>query len=76
MQVGRWNDSLAVRLPSSVVDALQLQEGDEVTIEVAADRELQVARQDDPDAALARLDALARPVPPGWTFFRNEANAR
>ena len=33
MQVSRWGDSLAVRLPATVVDALQLKEGDEVEIQ-------------------------------------------
>ncbi|WP_143749548.1 AbrB/MazE/SpoVT family DNA-binding domain-containing protein, partial [Caballeronia arvi] len=29
MQVAKWGNSLAVRLPASVVDALDLKEGDD-----------------------------------------------
>lgn len=35
MQVSKWGNSLAVRLPSAVVEALRLKEGDDVRIEVA-----------------------------------------
>ena len=32
MQVGKWGNSLAVRLPAALVEALDLKEGDEVEI--------------------------------------------
>src|SRR3546814_17047653 len=34
MQVAKWGNSLAVRLPASLVDALELQEGDDIEIVV------------------------------------------
>ncbi len=40
MQVGKWGNSLAVRLPAAVVEALDLKEGDEIEIEVADPRTL------------------------------------
>ena len=33
MQVSKWGNSLAVRLPAAVVDALGLKEGDQVEIQ-------------------------------------------
>lgn len=76
MHVGKWGNSLAVRLPSSVVEALQLKEGDEIEIEVAGDRTFQVARDPKREEAIARLRALAWPAPPGFRFSRDEANER
>ena len=35
MQIGKWGNSLAIRLPSALVDRLALKEGDNVQIEVA-----------------------------------------
>src|SRR5271154_4997955 len=35
MQVAKWGNSLAVRLPAAVVEALGLREGDEIEIRVA-----------------------------------------
>ncbi len=76
MQVGKWGNSLAVRLPSAVVEALQLKEGDEIEIEVAGDRTFRVARDPKREEALERLRALAWPGPPGLRFSRDEANER
>ncbi len=76
MHVGKWGNSLAIRLPSSVVEALQLKEGDEIEIEVAGDRTFRVARDPKREEAVARLRALAWPAPPGFRFSRDEANER
>ena len=38
MQVSKWGNSLAVRLPSVVVEAMGLKEGDNIEIEVAGPR--------------------------------------
>jgi hypothetical protein len=38
MQVAKWGNSLAVRLPAAVVEALELREGEEIEIHVADSR--------------------------------------
>ena len=38
MQVSKWGNSLAVRLPRAVVEALKLKEGDEIEIVVGRER--------------------------------------
>jgi antitoxin MazE len=76
MQVGKWGNSLAVRLPSAVVEALGLKEGDEIEIVVAGERRFEVARDPTRAEALARLRALKRPLPAGFRFGRDEANER
>ena len=35
MRVAKWGNSLAIRLPAAVVEALELKEGDEVEVRVA-----------------------------------------
>ena len=45
MQVAKWGNSLAIRLPAAVVAALQLKEGDEIEIHVADAQEFAVARK-------------------------------
>lgn len=76
MQVARWGNSLAVRLPSSVVEALGLKEGDDIEIRVAGERAFDVALDRSRERALERVRALRKPLPPGWRFDRDEANAR
>jgi antitoxin MazE len=76
MQVGKWGNSLAVRLPASVVETLRLKEGDEIEIEIASERTFRVRRDSSRERALEQLKALQRPLPPGFRFSRDEANER
>jgi antitoxin MazE len=76
MQVSKWGNSLAIRLPQAVVEALKLKEGDEIEIIVAGARQFEVSRDRRREEALKRLRALQRPLPPGFRFDREEANER
>ncbi len=76
MQVSKWGNSLAVRLPSTVVKALDLKEGDQIEIRVAGRRNFEIARDHAIDEALARIRRLRRPLPPGFKFDRREAHER
>jgi len=76
MRVAKWGNSLAVRLPASVVDALELNEGDEIEIGVAGEREFGVSRKPGRDALLKRLRAFRGRLPADFKFDRDEANAR
>ncbi len=76
MQVSKWGNSLAVRLPSQVVEALNLKEGDQIEIKIANMREFEVRRDPGRQQALDRLRRLRRPLPAGFVFDRAEANAR
>lgn len=76
MRVAKWGNSLAVRLPDAVVKALQLEAGDEIEIVIAGDREFHVQRDNRRERALARLRGLRQPLPKGFRFDRDEANAR
>ena len=76
MQIAKWGNSLAVRLPASVVEALKLKEGDDIEIRAADWRELDVARKPMPEDLLERLRAFRGRLPPDFKFDRDEANGR
>jgi len=76
MQVAKWGNSLAVRLPAAVVEALQLEEGDEIEIHVADARDMGVARKPGREALLERLRAFRGRLPADFRFDRDEANGR
>jgi antitoxin MazE len=76
MQVSKWGNSLAIRLPAVIVEALKLKEGDEVDIRVAGTRAFDIELDRSRERALERIKALAVELPPGWKFDRDEANAR
>ncbi len=76
MQVAKWGNSLAVRLPAAVVQALELNEGDEVQIVVADERLLGVARKPSRRALLERLRTFRGQLPADFVFDRADANTR
>ncbi len=73
MKIEKIGDMLAVVIPADVATALGLSEGDMVDIQPAKTGRL----SDDELARLhAKMTALARPLPEGYRFDREEANAR
>lgn len=76
MQVAKWGNSLAIRLPAAVVEALRLKEGDEIDIHIAGARDFGVARKPSRQDLLNRLRAYRGRLPRGFKFDRDEANAR
>jgi antitoxin MazE len=76
MQVAKWGNSLAVRLPADVVSALRLKEGDDIEIQVEGARAFAVRKSPAPKELLGRLRKLRGRLPAGFKFDRLEANER
>jgi antitoxin MazE len=76
MQVAKWGNSLAVRIPAAVVEALELKEGDDIEIRIVDRRELEVSRRPSRGELLKRLHAFRGRLPADFKFDRDEANAR
>lgn len=76
MRVAKWGNSLAVRLPASVVKGLELEEGDNIEIQIAGRKKFLVKKDRTREQALAALRKLSRPFPKGFVFDREEAHER
>ena len=76
MQVAKWGNSLAVRLPSSVVEALELREGDDIEIRIVDRHDWAVTRKPGREELLERLRAFRGRLPADFKFDRDKANAR
>ena len=76
MQVAKWGNSLAVRLPRALVDSLGLKVGDEVAITSTAHGVLEVEKASQREAAFSRIVLRQFKLPIGYKFDRDEANAR
>jgi antitoxin MazE len=76
MQVSKWGNSLAIRLPAAVVAALNLKAGDEINIRVAGANDFVVEREPTRQELIANIRKMSTPLPPGFKFDREEANAR
>jgi antitoxin MazE len=76
MQVSKWGNSLAIRLPAAVVEALELHEGDDIEVTVADRREFQVSKKPDAKTRLARLREFRGKLPADFKFNRDDENTR
>lgn len=76
MQVAKWGNSLAVRLPAVVVEILRLKAGDDIEIQVAGERAFDIKKTSSPHELLARLRKFRGRLPADFKFDRIEANER
>lgn len=76
MKAAKWGNSLAVRLPASVVEALQLKAGEDIEIHVVGRRVVEIARKPAPREVVARLRKFRGRLPADFRFDRLEANER
>ncbi len=79
MQVSKWGNSLAVRLPKAVVDQLALKPGVQVKITASEPCTLEFTRDDAAtrrELALKRMSERRWSLPPDYQFDREEANSR
>lgn len=76
MQVAKWGNSLAVRLPATVVEALDLKPGDNIDIHVVGERTFAIEKTPGARELLARLRKFRGRVPADFKFDREGANER
>lgn len=76
MKVCKWGNSLAVRLPTAIVEALGLKEGDNIEIDVAGTRSFEIKKTPGARELLARLRKYRGRLPADFKFDRVQANAR
>lgn len=81
MQVAKWGNSLAIRLPATLVKELGLQVGDELKLKQAVRQKSQVSelvldKVLSKRELLAGVRALRAPFPENFVFDREEANSR
>jgi antitoxin MazE len=76
MQVAKWGNSLAVRLPVAVIEELGLKEGDDIQITVKAKNKMEIEKKRGVDDMLDTLTKYSGRVPLDFKFDREDANAR
>jgi antitoxin MazE len=75
MQLAKWGDDFAVRLPDEMVETLELKLGEELDVSVQAGS-LRIRRKRTREEVLERLKRFQGWMPEDFTFDRDEANAR
>jgi antitoxin MazE len=72
MQVSKWGNSLAIRLPAAVVEVLGLKEGDHIEVSVAGSDDIAVRRSPSNREVLQRLRKYRGLIPADFKFDRLE----
>jgi antitoxin MazE len=75
MKVAKWGNSLAIRIPKDVAEALGLRAGSEVDLVPLAPG-VGLSRRLTREEAIEGLRKFRGTMPPGFKFDREEANAR
>ena len=76
MQVSIWDNSLAVRFPTGLVQALNLKEGEEIDLHLVGVRSFEIVKKPSVPELLARLHQFRGRLPADFRFDRLEANSR
>jgi antitoxin MazE len=76
MRVAKWGNSLAIRLPATVVEAFDLREGDDVSLHAIGRRAFEVEKTPSAKELLIRLRKFRGRLPKDFKFDRLEANER
>ena len=76
MKIAKWGNSLAVRIPKDVVDAMGLKENDEIgLVPTGVKGTLRVVRMTR-EEALREIGQFRGRMPADYKFDREEANSR
>lgn len=75
MQIAKWGNSLAVRIPANVAKSLELKAGDEVEI-VTSPHGFEVIKDDSKAKALEAIARFKGRLPKNFKFNRDELNER
>lgn len=76
MRVSTWGNSLAIRIPANLAEALALREGDNIELTAVSDKHLAIAKTINNSELLAKLRAYPKKLPASFKFDRDEANGR
>ena len=76
MRVSKWGNSLAIRLPVAVVDALELHEGDNIQVQIADSRVFALKKKPGRKELLSRLHKFRGRLPDDFIFDREDSHVR
>jgi antitoxin MazE len=72
MQISKWGNSLAIRIPADVVRTLGLKEGDEIDVRATGERTLALERRLTRAELAAHMASRNMRLPEGYKFNREE----
>lgn len=74
MQVAKWGNSLAVRIPKQVAESLNINEGDDIEFILDDNNSFKIRKTLSKSEALKDLASMNIVLPKDYKFDRDEAN--
>lgn len=72
LKVAKWGNSIAVRIPSDVVEKLKISANEEVEIRVTGENSFEVRRDTRRQEAIEKLRSMRFALPDDYVFDRDE----
>jgi len=72
VKFAKWGNSIAIRVPAEVVTRLGISPDEEAQIKVTGEYSFEVTRDRRREDAIEAIRKLARPLPLGYKFNRDE----
>lgn len=72
MKFAKWGNSVAIRIPAEVVAKLGISPDEEAQIKVTGEYSFEITRDRRRQEAIEAIGKLARPLPSGYKFNRDE----
>jgi len=72
LKFAKWGNSIAIRVPAEVVAKLRISADEEAQIKVTGEHSFEVTRDRRRQDAIEAIRRLAKPLPPGYKFNRDE----
>jgi antitoxin MazE len=72
LKFAKWGNSIAIRVPAEVIAKLGISPDEEAQIRVTGEYSFEVTRDRRRQEAIEAIRKLARPLPPGYKFNRDE----
>ena len=72
MKVAKWGNSLAIRIPSEVVEKLGLKPDEEAEVRVTGDDSFEVVRDRRRQRAIEKMKSIRFVLPEDYKFDRDE----
>ena len=76
MQVVKWGNSLAVRFPDTLVQSLDLKEGEEIDLQPTGAKAFEISKKPSSTELLFRLHLFRGRLPADFHVDRQQANER
>jgi antitoxin MazE len=76
MKLAKWGNSYAIRIPAELMKKMNLTSDEEFQFRQTGDDSFEISRDRRREEAIEAIRRLARPLPPGYKFNREEIHDR